>query len=257
MKNLGLKLLATAGALSFAGGAHAALIYSNVTYGDADAQAAEAGFLSYLTSYTTETFDSGGLTSSGVQLGAQDDGTDQGSWVMAAADFNTAVGTFTMTQQETSTSSDDVLPEYLMIEDTATGEFGRDAYADDPTNNWLDSNDADMVTWDVMANSTYNAIGFYLSDPNDQGASLVLKFNDGVEQSVYIDSPLSNGKLMYVTLFSDVGIDTASVIFDNGTGENDGWGIDNITVGKVPEPGTLALLALGVAGLGAARRKKA
>jgi hypothetical protein len=53
-----------------------------------------------------------------------------------------------------------------------------------------------------------------------------------------------------------VAFTSASLVFDNGAGENDGWGIDGVTLAKVPEPGTLALLGLGLAGLSIARRRK-
>jgi hypothetical protein len=36
---------------------------------------------------------------------------------------------------------------------------------------------------------------------------------------------------------------------------NDGYGIDDVTVGRVPEPGTLALLGLGLLGVGLMRRR--
>ena len=43
-------------------------------------------------------------------------------------------------------------------------------------------------------------------------------------------------------------------IFSNNP--NDGYGIDNITVANVTEPGTLALFALGLLGIGLSLSRK-
>jgi len=70
-------------------------------------------------------------------------------------------------------------------------------------------------------------------------------------------------------LFSETTINVASLIFENCAGNGncdgyssaDGWGIDDATVGllqiSIPEPGSLALLGIGLFGLGAAGRKAA
>jgi hypothetical protein len=158
-----------------------------------------------------------------------------------------------MTAQSSNLRNGNISPELLMIEDETTGEFGRVSTEE---NQWLDSNDADTVTWDILTGN-YNAFGFYLSDANDQDASLILKFADGlVSESLALTSPLGDGNVAYFSLFSDLAFTSASLVFDNGVGENDGWGIDGVTLAKVPEPGTLALLGLGLAGLSIARRRK-
>jgi hypothetical protein len=231
---------------ALASNAGAAVINFDATYGLANAQTAETAFLANTIDHLDEDFE--GFTGPGV-----DDGTDQGSWIEAASYFDTAVGRFTMTAPSTNLSNGNISPELLMIEDENTGEFGR---VSTTPNQWLDSNDADEVTWDILTGN-YNAFGFYLSDANDQGASLILKFADGsVSESLSLTSPLGNGNIAYFSLFSDVAFTSASLVFDNGVGDNDGWGIDGITLAKVPEPGTLALLGLGLAGLSIARRRK-
>ncbi|MEX0604284.1 MAG: PEP-CTERM sorting domain-containing protein [Marinobacter sp.] len=229
-----------------ASSASAALLKFEAAYGLADATAAEAQFLGNSHNQTTETFN--GFANTG-QVGS----SDQDSWIQAAPSFDTAVGTFSMQSPEASPDGNDVNPGDLMIEDATTGEFGR---SDNYDSQWLDSNDADSVLWDIL-DGQYNAFGFYISDANDQGAALTLEFNDGTTETLDLTSPLRNGNIAYITLFSDVYFSNASLVFNNGVGDNDGWGIDNVTLAKVPEPGTLALFGLGMMGLVIARRRKA
>ncbi|WP_152206774.1 hypothetical protein [Marinobacter changyiensis] len=87
------------------------------------------------------------------------------------------------------------------------------------------------MLWDII-DGNYNAFGFYISDANDQGASLKLEFDDGTTDELQLISPMNNGNIVYITVFSDVFFSRASLVFDNGAGDNDGWAIDNVTLAK-------------------------
>lgn len=235
--------------------ATAALITKDVAY-DSYAAAAQTDFLTRSFNQVTEDFDDENL-GSGVSdpdgnIVEAYTGDQQSSWVRAASLFSTDVGTFELTEAE-SPGSNDVRENDLMIENENTGEFGRST-----PGNWLDSNDALKVTWSILDGNagSRNAIGFFLSDANDVNASLVLEFLDGtVSETIDIATDLDNGNLAYVTIISDLAFSNAIMTFNNGADTNDGWAIDEVTVANVPEPGTLALLGLGLAGLGLTRRR--
>lgn len=237
--------------------ASAISISYNVEYGDP--AAAEAAFLASSFNQVTENFEGfnplvGDSDPDGNTVEAFISGNQQASWVRSASSFQTAVGSFSLTSPQNPPDGDDVANESLMIENKNTGEFGRET-----TGNWLDSNDAYAVQWEIMKDlpGDYNALGFYLSDANDINASLVLKFADGTfSDAISINSPLQNNNLAYISIFSDVFFQDAILTFDNGSGTNDGWGIDDVTVAQVPEPGTLALLGLGLAAVGIRRTRK-
>jgi hypothetical protein len=221
-----------------------------------DAATAEADFLASLRGATvTENFD--GLGGAQV-LGAN----EQNSWENTSPLFSTNVGTFELTAAGQTYNNPN--NKNLNIEGLNTGEFGRKVLAsnsgttNDTSDFWLDSNDAKTVKWslDNPLKGDFNAIGFYLADPSDVSANLTLTYSDGSsETATYtFNYPSANQGLFYVTILAAKNIVGGSILFSNST-SNDGWGIDDITIGNVPEPGTLLLLGLGLLGLGIARRR--
>lgn len=252
-----LKTLLASSVLAVAGSAGAASISVSV---NSDAVAAESAFWASLSgSKVVEDFNAlGGAPDLGGSI-------DQNRWENKASSFDTAVGTFTLVQAGRDGAGNPHSDE-LMIESDRSGEFGRNfGLENGPQGLWLDSNDAREVSWYFGApldNTTFNTFGFYLSDAADVSATLTLTFTDGNSTSFgssFVKGE-SNGNLKYVVVTSTEAIAGGTFTFNNST-SNDGWGIDNVTIGTIaavlPEPGTLMLLGLGLLGLGAARRRTA
>lgn len=149
----------------------------------------------------------------------------------------------------------------LAVLDAATspyeGRFPMTGGPSDGQSHWLDSNDSRRMRFDVKPG--HRAVGFYLTDPNDQGGLLQVRVAGSSSLFSFpnlFGGPVPNGSVAYVWLTDPAGIDRITFISHD---PNDGFGIDRVTIGNpVPEPGTLLLLGGGLAGLVArARRQKA
>lgn len=227
--------LVAAGAVSVA---QAAPVLKVSAQGSAAAQNAEANFLAglYPGSGVTETFE-------GLTVGAQSGAID------------TAVGTFTQNVAGTGGLCDAggySCAGGLAVLDDANSPFnGRFATPEGAGNsNWLDSFDSQVMT--LTVDPGYTSIGFYMTDPNDMGGRLTVGGVTFTFDDIF-GSAQPDGSVYYISLYDEAGL--GDIVFYTND-ESDGYGIDNVTVGRVPEPGTLALLGLGLVGVGLSRRRK-
>jgi hypothetical protein len=226
---------------------------------NSNAVVAESAFVTSLNGPTVvENFNSlgGAYVNGGIQ---------QKSWESKSASYNTNVGTFTLITPG-QVADDNVFNNELMIESTRTGEYGRESLAQATDDLWLDSNDAELVEWTLGSplSGSFNALGFYLADADDVGGYLTITFTDNSSTtlSLFSEGDLPNSNLAYVSIVSDQSILNATITFDvrslanpNLPFSSDGWGIDDVTIGNVPEPTPLLLTGIGLVVLGISRRK--
>lgn len=117
------------------------------------------------------------------------------------------------------------------------------------------------------------ALGFYGIDIGDYGGQLTLGVN-GTTQTVNNtigSNGSTDGSVLFYGLIAAAGEEFTSVSFNTTTGGGDVFAFDNFTIGtlqqvctpgtpncggNVPEPGSLALAGLALAGLASLRRRK-
>lgn len=118
---------------------------------------------------------------------------------------------------------------------------------------WIDSQDLEEVTWTVENDTPFTSLTFALTDASDQENSFFHLSVDGASWSIE-DEQRANGTLDWVTVTFDEAVTEASLMFQ--TRYNDGWGVRAASVATVPVPASGVMLAFGLAGLAATRRRR-
>ncbi|MFA7317312.1 MAG: PEP-CTERM sorting domain-containing protein [Sulfuricella sp.] len=114
----------------------------------------------------------------------------------------------------------------------------------------------------IVFSAPVAAFGFYGIDIGDYGGQVTATLGGGSTETYNIPNTIygSGGGVLYWGIIDTVNTFT-SLTFGNTAGGTDYFGFDDFSVGgveqvHVPEPASLALMAVGLAGLAALRRRK-
>jgi hypothetical protein len=110
---------------------------------------------------------------------------------------------------------------------------------------------SDQLVITELGNNLESAYVFIWSD---NGGNVQTAFTRGTSDTYVLDLAGFAGALSVIggTYFTHVTIGGQDLL-----GASQGFDLDAVAINRVPEPGTLALLGLGLAGLGLSRRRKA
>lgn len=121
---------------------------------------------------------------------------------------------------------------------------------------FLDSNDTLGMVWAVaLAGGTmFDRLVFSLSDAADQGATLSILAGDS-ELTTFVGK--TNGVVQLIEIRFGSLVSGATITLSNNGKLNDGFAVDDVTVGAVPLPAGGVLLLTGLGGLALFRRRRA